>query len=88
MKEENENMQEQLIMKLQEAEAKIERMQSKRHDSDPLMESQVIDDSMTLEMKQFATIPQPTAIVTQEAPLHWEMEQARLNVSQCFIFLW
>ena len=74
-------MQEQLIMKLQDAEAKIERLQSKRHDSDPLMESQVIDDSMTLDMKQFAAIPQPTTTVTQEALLHWEMEEARLNVS-------
>ena len=80
--QQNENMQEQLIMKLQDAETKIEQLQSARtgrHGSDPLTESQVTDDSMTLEMRQFGNA-QHTTPITQDAPLHWEMEEARLKV--------
>ncbi len=49
-----------------------------RYSCDPLTESAVVDDSMALELKRFGS---GTPGKLQQAPLHWEMEQAELIVS-------
>ena len=87
--QQNENMQEELIMKLQDAESKIEQLQQVRtgqHDSDLLTD--LTEDSITLEMRHYRGISQTTGPPTKDAPLQWEMEEARLKVAFLYYKDW
>ena len=74
---------------LQDAELTVENLkQNSRSDipSDPLTESQVIDDSMAIEMRQFDRGFSGHSVL-QQAPIQWEMEEAKLKVDKNFTLI-